>query len=94
MQMNKTIFITGASSGLGRLTAKHFARQGWKVAATMRTPEKETEFTEDSNIRVFMLDVTSPEQAKTATAHAIAEFGRIDVVVNSNVRGPIHHARA
>src|ERR1700681_2743464 len=41
--MTKTIFITGASSGLGKLTAFHFAKRGWNVAATMRTPEKESE---------------------------------------------------
>jgi len=40
---NKTIFITGSSTGLGRATAKLFASHGWKVIATMRTPEKETE---------------------------------------------------
>ncbi|WP_258168853.1 SDR family NAD(P)-dependent oxidoreductase [Paenibacillus sp. AR247] len=41
--MSKTILITGTSSGLGKLTAIHFAKMGWNVAATMRTPEKETE---------------------------------------------------
>ena len=39
----KTIFITGSSSGLGRAAAKLFASKGWNVIATMRTPEKETE---------------------------------------------------
>jgi NAD(P)-dependent dehydrogenase (short-subunit alcohol dehydrogenase family) len=43
--MTKTIFITGTSSGLGELTALHFAKRGWNVAATMRTPEKESELT-------------------------------------------------
>jgi len=43
--MAKTIFITGTSSGLGKLTAKYFAQQGWNVVATMRNPEKETELT-------------------------------------------------
>jgi len=35
----KSIFITGASSGLGRATAKLFASRGWKVIATMRNPK-------------------------------------------------------
>ena len=42
-QNQKTIFITGSSSGLGRATAKLFASNGWKVIATMRNPDKETE---------------------------------------------------
>ena len=44
--MVKTVFITGTSSGLGRGTAKYFAAQGWQVAATMRTPARETELVE------------------------------------------------
>jgi len=79
----KTIFITGTSSGLGKLTAKYFAQQGWNVAATMRTPEKETELNKYPNIKIFKLDVTDLEQVKTATVGAIAAFGKIDVVVNN-----------
>jgi len=79
----KTIFITGTSSGLGKLTAKHFAGLGWNVAATMRTPEKETELNGYPNIKIFKLDVTDLEQVKKATADSIAAFGKIDVVVNN-----------
>ncbi len=81
--MSKTVFITGTSSGLGKLTAKHFAQQGWNVAATMRTPEKETELIQYPNIKIFKLDVTNLEQVKTATEQTIAAFGKIDVVVNN-----------
>jgi NAD(P)-dependent dehydrogenase (short-subunit alcohol dehydrogenase family) len=35
----KTIFITGASTGLGKATAQLFQQKGWKVIATMRNPE-------------------------------------------------------
>ncbi|WP_317040711.1 SDR family NAD(P)-dependent oxidoreductase [Chryseobacterium artocarpi] len=45
----KTIFITGASSGLGKATAKLFHSKGWNVIATMRTPEKETELSSLEN---------------------------------------------
>src|SRR4051794_11714622 len=81
--MNKTVFITGTSSGLGKLTAKRFAQMGWNVAATMRKPENETELTAYDNIRIFKLDVTDVEQVRTATEQAIAAFGKIDVVVNN-----------
>jgi NAD(P)-dependent dehydrogenase (short-subunit alcohol dehydrogenase family) len=43
--MQKTIFIIGASSGLGKATAKLFQQEGWNVIATMRNPENETELT-------------------------------------------------
>ena len=41
--MNKTILITGTSSGIGKATANYFASRDWNVVATMRTPEKEKE---------------------------------------------------
>jgi NAD(P)-dependent dehydrogenase (short-subunit alcohol dehydrogenase family) len=91
----KTIFITGTSSGLGKASAKYFAEQGWNVAATMRTPEKETELTDYPNIQLFKLDVTNLEQVKAATADAIAAFGKIDVVLNNagmGVYGPLELA--
>ncbi|MBE9462503.1 SDR family oxidoreductase [Dyadobacter subterraneus] len=83
LKNNKTVFITGTSSGLGKLTAKYFAEQGWNVAATMRTPEKETELTNVENIKIFKLDVTNLEQVKSAVEQAITIFGKIDVVVNN-----------
>ncbi|WP_217604170.1 SDR family oxidoreductase [Chitinophaga sp. GbtcB8] len=93
--MSKTIFITGTSTGLGKLTAIHFAKQGWQVAATMRSPEKETTLTAYPNIRIFKLDVTDVTQVQQATEAAIAAFGKIDVVVNNagiGIYGPLEFA--
>lgn len=81
--MKKTVLITGTSSGLGRLTAKYFAKNNWNVAATMRSPEKETELNIISNIKVFKLDITQPETIQQAAKAVIATFGKIDVVVNN-----------
>ncbi|THF75727.1 SDR family NAD(P)-dependent oxidoreductase [Cohnella fermenti] len=81
--MTRTIFITGTSSGLGQRTAIHFAKLGWNVAATMRSPEKDTELAAYENIKVFKQDVTDVEQTRLAIAEAIRAFGRIDVVVNN-----------
>ncbi|WP_211237819.1 SDR family NAD(P)-dependent oxidoreductase [Aquimarina latercula] len=42
--MNKTILITGCSTGIGRMTAKYFQEKGWNVVATVRSkPEEDTE---------------------------------------------------
>ncbi|MFH5185326.1 SDR family NAD(P)-dependent oxidoreductase [Paenibacillus sp. TAB 01] len=83
MTTAKTIFITGTSTGLGKLTAIHFAKLGWNVAATMRTPEKKTELTAYDNIKLFKLDVTNLAEVNAAIDDAIAAFGKIDVVVNN-----------
>jgi NAD(P)-dependent dehydrogenase (short-subunit alcohol dehydrogenase family) len=85
--MKKTIFITGTSTGLGKETAMYFAKQGWNVAATMRSPEKATAFGPYENIKVFKLDVTDPAQVATAIEQASAAFGKIDVVVNNAGQG-------
>lgn len=78
----KTIFITGASSGLGKATAKLFASKGWKVIATMRNPERETELVHLDNITLLPLDVTQGEQIKS-TIQKTLEFHDIDVVFNN-----------
>ena len=79
----KTIVITGASSGIGKATAKHFAAQGWQVAATMRQPEKETELSEFENIRLYPLDVTQQASIDSATAQILNDYGTVDVVLNN-----------
>jgi short-subunit dehydrogenase len=81
--MKKTVFITGASSGIGKATAHYFAQKGWNVAATMRSPEKETELTNSSNVKLFKLDVTNNESISNAISAAIQQFGTIDVLVNN-----------
>jgi NAD(P)-dependent dehydrogenase (short-subunit alcohol dehydrogenase family) len=87
----KTIFITGASAGLGKATAKLFQSNGWKVIATMRSPEKETELNQLDNVTLLPLDVTNIEQID-ATVKAAIQLGDIDVVFNNagyGLIGPI-----
>lgn len=73
-----TILITGASSGYGLETAKHFLANDWKVIATMRNPDRNGLPTSE-NLRIVPLDVTSPE----SVAAAVEATGPIDVLVNN-----------
>lgn len=76
------IFITGSSTGLGRATAKLFASRGWRVLATMRKPEAETELGGLPGVTLLPLDVTRPAQIRDIAARAI-DLGPVDVVFNN-----------
>ncbi len=79
----KTVFITGASSGIGKETAKLFQSKGWNVIATMRNPQVEKELMKLKNIKVLQCDVTDQNSIKTAVNEGIKVFGNIDVLVNN-----------
>ena len=81
--MNNCVLITGCSSGIGRATAFYFQSQGWRVVATMRSPEKETELLKLKDTIVEQLDVTSTVSIENAVAKALSIFDRIDVLVNN-----------
>ncbi len=81
--MNKTILITGASSGIGKETAKFFQSKGWNVIATMRNPENETELKQLENVLVTKLDVLDLNSIDSAISQGINQFGGIDVLLNN-----------
>lgn len=81
--MNKVVLITGASSGIGKETAKLFQSKNWNVAATMRSPEKSEELQGITDVECFRLDVTDPASIRSAIAAAIDKFGQINAVVNN-----------
>ena len=92
--MSKTIFITGASSGLGKDTALLFAKNGWNVLATMRKPENETELKEVANITLLPMDVTNVAQVQETVQKALS-ISKIDVVFNNagyGLAGPFEGA--
>jgi NADP-dependent 3-hydroxy acid dehydrogenase YdfG len=81
--MNPTILITGASSGIGKATAKFFQSRGWNVIATMRSPERETELTQLERVLVTRLDVEDITSIQTAVDADLSKFGKIDVLLNN-----------
>jgi NAD(P)-dependent dehydrogenase (short-subunit alcohol dehydrogenase family) len=86
----QTIFITGASSGLGKATALKFANSGWNVIATMRDPERGAELAAHEYITVLPLDLTNTTQIGEAVEKAISL--EVDVVWNNagvGLTGPL-----
>lgn len=81
--MRKTVLITGTSSGIGRAAALLFQSRGWNVAATMRSPEQETELKQLANVICPVLDVQDPATIQAAVAETLHAFGRIDALVNN-----------
>lgn len=81
--MKQTILITGASSGIGKETAKLFHSKNWNVIATMRNPEKETELNKLSNLLVTRLDVLDLDSIDNAIQQGVMKFGKIDVLLNN-----------
>lgn len=78
--MANTVFITGASTGIGKAAAELFFERGWNVVATMRTPKSERN---DPRWLVTKLDVTDAASIGAALKEAVAKFGRIDALVNN-----------
>lgn len=87
--MKKTILITGASSGIGRATAKYFSEKEWNVVATMRSPENETELAEIQGIKLLRLDVTRQEDLKSIVSTVEKDFPVIDVLFNNAGYGAV-----
>ena len=80
----KKIWITGASSGIGKALAEKFASQGWKVAVSARRKEILDEMSNHENIFSFPLDVTKQDQINESFSKIIDEFKGIDLCVFSS----------
>ncbi|MGW9684698.1 SDR family NAD(P)-dependent oxidoreductase [Flagellimonas sp. 2504JD1-5] len=84
---NKTAIITGASTGIGKETAKYFLDKGYNLIMNSSNEEnlKETyeAFGSPSNAIYFAGDVSKPETGKQLAALALEKFGRIDVLINN-----------
>jgi NAD(P)-dependent dehydrogenase (short-subunit alcohol dehydrogenase family) len=93
----KIWFITGTSTGFGRLLAEEVLKSGGRVIATARKLETIQDLARQypGTAKTFALDVTKPEEIETVCKDAIAAFGRIDVLVNNagyGIAGAIEEA--
>jgi len=81
----KVWFITGSSRGFGRIWTEAALKRGDKVAATARKLESIADLKEKygENVLTLQMDVTQPDQVKSAVEKAYNYFGRLDVVFNN-----------
>ena len=91
--MSKVVFITGASSGIGKSIGEFLHSKGYTVYGTSRNPERVT----GSVFPLVALDVRDAESIRSAIAGVIAKEGRLDVLINNagvGITGPLEEIPA
>lgn len=88
--MNRVVLITGSSRGIGRATAIEFAKKGYDIIINYVHSEEEAkkfkvELEELYGIQALAIraDLAKEEEVRALAAHAIATFGKVDVLVNN-----------
>ncbi|GAB2707381.1 SDR family oxidoreductase [Kitasatospora kifunensis] len=96
MTAERTVLITGTSSGIGLATAVAAAQAGWRAVATMRNTAKADALLKAAEaagvrelVEVRALDVTDPASVEACLAGIVAEHGRLDAVVNNAGAGHV-----
>ncbi len=87
--MKKTVIITGGTTGIGKATALHFAKNGYNVVVTSRNADKEaavlSEFKENGvEVTFYPLDVTHENQVESVIIKTVEKFGKLDSIVNNS----------
>lgn len=95
--MKKNVLVTGCSAGgLGSALARCFRDRGFHVLATVRHAHKAGDLTQEKDIEIITLDVTSASQITSCVAHVQrATGGQLDILVNNAgtaIFGPLVHA--
>ncbi|MGL5014813.1 MAG: SDR family NAD(P)-dependent oxidoreductase [Bacteroidales bacterium] len=87
--MKKTVIITGGTTGIGKASALHFAKNGYNVVVTSRDANKEVEVIEDFKqngveVTFMKLDVNFEDQVKSVIDKTVEKFGKLDSIVNNS----------
>ena len=81
LENQKKIWITGASSGIGKALAEKFANKNWKVAISARREKLLDDISRTENIYSFPLDVTEDNKVNDVFSKIIKEFNGLDLCV-------------
>jgi len=79
----KTLFITGASRGLGLAITEYFSVKGFQIFATARNLSTELQNLLSNNVVFHELDVKDTAACREAILRCTAHFGKVDVVINN-----------
>ena len=83
--MSKNVWITGASSGIGKAVAIKFANEGWQVAVSARRKELLDNLSKTNpNISSFPLDVTNRESCAEVFENILKKYSNIDLCIFSS----------
>ncbi|SFE24638.1 NADP-dependent 3-hydroxy acid dehydrogenase YdfG [Lentibacillus persicus] len=95
---NKTVVITGASSGIGESTAERFVKEGANVVLAARRQERLEEIKKrldayEGKIAIKTTDVTSRQEVEDLIQYAIGEFNQVDVLFNNAGLMPLSYMK-
>lgn len=91
--MQKTILITGGSSGIGKAIGEYLVDKGFTVFGTSRNPDQVVK----TSFPLVAMDVRDAESIRAAVAEVISKSGRLDVLINNagvGITGPIEEIPA
>ena len=83
MAKQKTIVITGASSGIGAVAARELSAAGWQVAVVGRNPERTTAVAKDVGGSPFIADFDRLDDVRALAADLLKKYPNIDVLANN-----------
>lgn len=83
MAEQKTIVITGASSGIGAAAARELAKDGWEVAVVGRNAERTHSVADSIGGTAFLADYDRLDDVRALAADLLAKYPRIDVLANN-----------
>ena len=80
----RKVWVTGASSGIGKAVAEKFAKEKWKVAISARRVEILNKMANNDNIFAYPMDVTNQNKTEETFNKILEDFGDLDLCVFSS----------